>query len=139
MDNYNRASHTVFENQFHVVWITKYRKPVLKGELSLFLRDTIRRTCAQMKVQIIEGVLSKDHVHLFVSVPPHLSISDVMQKVKGRSSYKAMQRFPHLKRIYWGCHFWARGYFCTTSGRVTKETILQYIKQHSDKPTGASR
>ena len=139
MDHYNRGSHTVFENQAHIVWVTKYRKPVLRGELGHFLRDSIRRTCSEMNVQILEGVISKDHVHLFVSMPPHLSISQVMQKVKGRSSYKAMQRFPWLKKVYWGCHFWARGYFCTTSGRVTRETILQYISQHADKPTGASR
>ena len=67
MTHYTKASHTVYENQYHVVWITKYRKPVLLGELGLFLRDTIRRTCQDMGVQIIKGVISKDHVHLFIS------------------------------------------------------------------------
>ncbi|WP_368669406.1 IS200/IS605 family transposase, partial [Roseibium sp. RKSG952] len=76
--------------------MTKYRKPILHGELGHFLRDTIRRTCAEMNIQILEGVISKDHVHLFVSAPPSLSVSQIMQKVKGRSSYKAMQQFPRL-------------------------------------------
>ena len=139
MDHYNKSSHTVFENQFNLVWITKYRYPVLTGEVGLFVRDVIRRTCLKLNVQIIKGVVSKDHIHLFVSVPPCLSISDMMQQVKGLSSFRVQQKFPELKKRYWGRKFWARGYFSTTSGRVGKEVVLQYIEQHSDKPTGASR
>ena len=139
MNHYNKSSHTVFENHFHLVWITKYRYPVLTGDVGIFVRDTIRRTCHKLNVQIIEGVVSKDHIHLFVSVPPCLSISDLMQHVKGLSSFKVQQRFPQLRKRYWGRRFWARGYFSTTSGRVTRETVLQYIAKHSDKPTDASR
>ena len=92
-----------------------------------------------MGVQIISGVLSTDHVHMFVSLPPNVSVSKFMQKVKGRSSFKVQQEFPEIKKRYWGRHFWARGYFSTTSGAITDEAILQYIESHSDKPTGASR
>ncbi len=139
MTDYNTGSHTAFENHFHVVWITKYRYPVLCGDIRFRARDIIRRACTELGVEILSGVLSCDHVHLFVSVPPKLAISDLMQKVKGRSSYLLQREFPALKKRYWGQRFWARGYFCTTSGRVTRETILQYIENHLDKPTGASR
>ena len=139
MTDYNTGSHTVYENHFHIVWITKYRYPVLSGDIRLRARDIIRRVCGELGVEIINGVLSRDHVHLFVSVPPKLAISDLMRKVKGRSSYLLQREFPALKKRYWGQRFWARGYFCTTSGRVTRETILQYIENHLPKPTGASR
>ena len=92
-----------------------------------------------MSVQIIEGVLSSDHIHMFVSVPPHIAISDLMQRAKGRSSYKIQMEFPEIRKRYWGRRFWTRGYFCTTSGNVTDDIILQYIQSHSDNPTDASR
>jgi len=79
-------------------------------------------------VQIIEGVLSSDHIHMFVSVPPHVAISDLMQRAKGRSSYKIQMEFPEIRKRYWGRRFWARGYFCTTSGNVTDDIIIQYIQ-----------
>ena len=68
-----------------------------------------------------------------------LAVNDVVRRMKGRSSHKVQREFPALKKRYWGRHFWARGYFCTTSGNVTDDIILQYIEQHADKPTGISR
>ena len=137
--SYDKASHTIFHHRYHIVWITKYRFKVLKGALRQRVREIIRRVCQEMGVQIISGVLSTDHVHMFVSLPPNVSVSKFMQKVKGRSSFKVQQEFPEIKKRYWGRHFWARGYFSTTSGAITDEAILQYIESHSDKPTGASR
>jgi putative transposase len=104
----------------------------LQGKLRERVRDIIRQVCREMGVQIIEGVLSSDHIHMFVSVPPHIAISDLMQRAKGRSSYKIQMEFPERR-------FWARGYFCTTTGNVTDDIRLQYIQSHSDKPTDASR
>ena len=66
-------------------------------------------------------MLSSDHIHMFVSVPPHVAISDLMRRAKGRSSYKILLEFPEIRRRYWGRRFWARGYFCTTSGNVTDD------------------
>ena len=82
----------------------------------------------EMGVQIIEGVLSSDHIHLFVSVPPHVAISDLMQRAKGRSSYKIQMEFPEIRKRYPGRRFRARGYFCTTSGNVTDDIILSIFK-----------
>jgi len=103
----------------------------------LRVRDIIRQVCAENGVEIIKGVLSPDHVHLFVSVPPKLSVSDFMRKAKGRSSRKIQMEFPELKKRYWGRRFWGRGYFSTTSGKITDDIILQYLEAHN--PTDASR
>ena len=103
------------------------------------VREIIRQVCAELGVTIVEGVLSQDHVHMFVSVPPQLSVSELMRRVKGRSSRKIQQEFPVLRKRYWGRHFWARGYFSTTSGNITDDVILQYLANHIDKPTGVSR
>ena len=86
-----------------------------------------------------EACLSSDHVHMFVSVPPKLAISDLMRLMKGRSSHKVQREFPHLKKRYWGRHFWGRGYFSTTNGAITEDIVLQYLEQHIANPTDASR
>ena len=82
---------------------------------------------------IVHGILSTNHVHMFVVIPPHIAVSRFMQRVKERSSRKIQQEFPVLRKRYWGERFWARGYFCTTSGNITDEIILQYLEQHSEK------
>ena len=136
---YDTGKHTVFYHRFHIVWITKYRYKVLRGKLRERVRIIIRQVCAELGVTIIKGILSNDHIHMFVSIPPHLSVSDFMRRVKGRSSRKIQQEFPEIRKRFWGQRFWARGYFCTTSGNVTDDIILQYIESHSTKPTGISR
>ena len=134
---YQKGKHCVFYHRYHLVWSTKYRYKVLQGDIRLRIRDIIRQVCNENGVDIIKGVISKDHIHMFVSVPPKLSISDFMRKAKGRSSRKIQMEFPELKKRYWGCHFWGRGYFSTTSGQITDEIILQYLEAHN--PTDASR
>jgi putative transposase len=136
---YDKGSHTVFCHRYHIVWVTKYRYKVLQGALRERVRDIIRQVCRELGVEIVKGVLSSDHIHMFVSVPPNVAISALMQRVKGRSSHKIQIEFPAIRKRYWGRHFWARGYFCTTSGNITDDIILQYINQHTDKPTDASR
>ena len=88
MDSYRRTSHTKFDINLHFVWITKFRKPLLPGTVATRLRDLVRQTCTELEVDILKGHVSKDHVHLYVSCPPHISPSYLMQRVKGRSSVK---------------------------------------------------
>ena len=108
--------------------------------MRLRIREVTRQICQQLGVRIIKGVLSQEHVHMFVEIPPRLSVSDFMRRVKGCTSRKIQQEFPELRKRYWGQRFWARGYFCTTSGNVTNQTIMNYIANHSgDEPTGISR
>ena len=88
----------------------------------------MRDTCLSLDVYIEKGHVSKGHVHLLVSVPPHLSVSKLMQSIKGRSSRKLMLEFRHLKNEFWGRHLWARGYFACTTGNVTDEIVKEYIE-----------
>ena len=107
----HRQSHDFFYHRYHIVWITKYRYKVLQGKLRERVRDIIRQVCREMGVQIIEGVLSSDHIHMFVSVPPHVAISDLMQRAKGRSSYKIQMEFPEIRKRYWGKEILGPGIF----------------------------
>lgn len=128
MEHYRRTSHTRFDIKYHFVWITKYRKRLLSGAVGQRLRKLVRDICGEHEVEIIKGHISSDHVHLFVSCPPHISPSHLMQKVKGKTSRKIQQEFSHIKRECWGRHLWARGFFVASSGNVTDEMIMEYIE-----------
>lgn len=137
---YSTGPHTRFYHRYHVVWATKYRRKVLEGAMRERIREIIQQSCSEMGVHIVKGVLARDHVHMFLSVPPQLSIATVMQRIKGRSSRRIQMEFPDLRKRYWGRRFWARGYFSTTSGNVTDDVILQYLELHSKRDaTGVSR
>ena len=128
--DYRYGSQTVYKIQYHFAWVTKYRYSVLKGDLALRVRELIRQTCEAFEIEILKGVVSKDHIHLFVSAPPSLAPSEIMRRVKGRSTRKLFEEFPKLKKQFWGRHFWARGYFCVTAGQVTDEMIKSYLEHH---------
>ena len=127
---YRTGSHTKYKIEYHFVWVTKYRYQVLTGDVGFRIRELIRQTCVHLEIEILRGVVSKDHIHLLVSAPPNISVSEIMKRIKGRSSTKILQEFPHLKKRYWGRHFWARGYFCVTAGELTKEMIKEYLAHH---------
>lgn len=105
-----------------VIALTKYRYNVLQGVLRERVRDIIRQVCRELGVEIIKGVLSSNKIHMFVSAPLSVAISAPMQRVKDRSSHKIQMEFPVISKSCWGLHFWARGYFCTTSGNITRMT-----------------
>ena len=127
MQNYRKTSHAVYDIKYHVVWSTKYRKKVLYGQVAERLRELIREICKGNDIDIIKGSISKDHVHLFISVPPFLSVSKLVQSLKGKTSYKLLSEFKELGRAFWGRHIWGRGYFAASSGNVTDEVIMEYI------------
>ena len=107
----------------------------MEGSVAERLRELIRQICQQNEVTIIKGHVSKDHLHILVSCPPSLSVSRLVQKLKGASSHKLFEEFAHLRKQYWGQHLWARGYFVATTGTVTDEIIKEYIeKQDSVQP-----
>ena len=109
MAEYRHGVHTVFEIHLHLVWITKYRRPALIGEVATRVRDLIRDICAEHEVKILKGHVSKDHVHLFVSIPPQVTISRLLQWLKGKTAHHLMAEFAHIKKQFWGRHLWARG------------------------------
>ena len=133
--SYRKTAHSVYDLKYHIVWVTKYRKPVLRGEIAMRVRELIRQTCATLDVYILSGHVSSDHIHLLVSIPPNLAVSDLVQRLKGRTSRRMQEEFGELKRQYWGRHMWARGYFAVSTGNVTDEIIKQYIELHKDMPT----
>ena len=136
---YDKGKHCVFYHRYHFVWSTKYRYKLLRGDLQVRVRDIVRQVCAENGVEILKGVVSSDHVHVFVSIPPKLAVSDLMRRIKGRTAFKLFREFPKLKKRYWGRHFWGRGYFSTTNGAITEDVVLQYLERHIENPTGISR
>ena len=122
--------HTVSQLSVHVVWSTKYRYSVLLGDIKLRCRSIIIQVCEAEDVQILKGVISKDHVHVHLSYRPSLSISNLVKKLKGRSSRKLQQEFPELNKKYWGRHFWGIGFGCWSTGNITDEMVNEYLEHH---------
>ena len=100
--------HSVFEIHLHLVWVTKYRKPLLVGLTGHRVRDLIREICGGLDVHILKVHVSKDHVHLLVSIPPQVTISRLVQRLKGKTAYKMLQEFAPLWKQFWGQHLSAR-------------------------------
>ena len=134
MVDYRRSSHTVSRLTTHIVWVTKYRYPVLKGDVQQCCRDLLIQICDNENVHILKGVVSKDHVHIHVEYPPSLSVSFLVKKMKGRTSRLLQTEFPELKKSYWGRHFWAVGYGVWSTGNITDEMVQEYLEHHKDQP-----
>lgn len=132
MTQYNNKSHTVYYHRYHIVWITKYRYKVLTYDIKKRVREIIALVAEELNIKIENGVISSDHIHIFANIPPHIKVSEFVQKAKGRSSKKIQEEFPILRKKYWGRHLWARGYFSSTSGNVTDDMINEYINRHTD-------
>lgn len=103
--DYRYGSHTVFQIEYHFVWVTKYRYKVLTGEVAERVRELVRQVCATFEIRIVRGVVSKDHVHILVSAPPNLAPSEIMRRIKGNTASRMFEEFPHLKKRYWGDTF----------------------------------
>ena len=128
-----KSSHVQYDLQYHLVWTTKYRYKVLNGRIAERTRELIRQSCKSMDITIIKGAISKDHVHILISCPPSLSISKIVQQIKGKSSRMLLQEYKDLKRRYWGQHLWASGYFCRSVGVITDKIIKEYIENQQDE------
>ena len=141
--DYRTGSHTVYNIKYHFVWVTKYRYKVLTGDVAVRVRELVRQTCEAFEIRILKGVVSLDHVHILISAPPTLAPSEIMRRIsgrawpvallrprKGRSAAKLFEEFPVLRKRYWGQHFWAREYFCSTVGQVMEEMIMTYLEHH---------
>ena len=134
MVEYRRNSHTVSSLTCHIVWATKYRYHVLKGDLKQRCRDLLIQICDSENVHILKGVVSKDHIHMHIEYPPSVSISVLVKKLKGRSSRLLQQEFPELGKKYWGRHFWAVGFGVWSTGNITDEMVQEYLEHHKDRP-----
>ncbi len=120
MEKYNRfGNHKVTRLSVHIVWVTKYRYSVLRGDIQKRARELIIQMCDAESVEILGGVVSKDHIHLHIEYPPKMAISDFVKSIKGRTSRLIQKEYPELSKRYWGKHFWAIGYGAWSSGNIT--------------------
>ena len=131
MNNYNKLSHTTWECKYHLIWIPKYRKKVLYGQLRKYLGEVFRELALQRESNIIEGHLMGDHVHLLISIPPKYAVSQVVGYIKGKSAIHIARTYARKRRNFTGQSFWARGYFVSTVGR-DEQTVKQYIKKQEE-------
>ena len=135
MSNQQRSNgHTVSSLTAHIVWSTKYRYKVLTGDIQRRCRMILIQICDAEDVVILKGVVSQDHVHMHIGYRPSQSLSQLVKRLKGRSSRKIQQEFPELGRKYWGQHFWAIGFGCWSTGNITDEMVNEYLEHHR-KPT----
>ena len=131
MDNQS-IQHTRWNCTYHIVFIPKYRRKILYGSNKKDVAEILKKLCEMKSVQLIEGKVCVDHIHMYVAIPPKMSISEFMSYLKGKSSLMLFDRHPE-HRTKWGSrHFWARGYYVATVGNVNEETIIQYIRAQEE-------
>lgn len=128
-----KQSHSIYDHKYHLCWITKYRFKVLKNQVALRTRELLKQVCKESDVEIIQGHIRPEHIHLFVSVPPILSISKLLQYLKGKTARKLLLEFEGLRKQYYGGSLWARGYYSATSGNITDEMIIEYVKNQDQE------
>ena len=129
-------SHTRWECKYHVVFIPKYRRKVVFGQIRRELGEVFRRLAKQKESEVEEGHVMPDHVHMMLSIPPKYSVAQVVGYIKGKSAIHIARTYMERKRNYIGQHFWARGYFVSTVGR-DEEVIRNYIR-HQERESGAA-
>lgn len=121
------SAHSTWRRQYHIVFTPKYRRKAIYKELRADIGYILRKLCEEKKVEIIEAEACADHIHMLVSVPPHLSIAQFMGYLKGKSTLMIFDRHANLKYKYGSRHFWSRGYYVDTVGR-NKKAIEEYIR-----------
>jgi len=125
-------SHCRWKCQYHIVFIPKYRQSVLYGQVKADVREILKKLCDYKKVEIVEGAVCKDHVHLCVSIPPKYSVSQIVGYLKGKSALMVYDKYPE-KLNKWNKSFWARGYYVSTVGNITEEAIKKYIQEQQEE------
>lgn len=133
MSRFRKLSHSIWHCQYHIVWVPKYRFRVLTGAIREATQNGIHAICGFSGCEVIELNVQPDHVHLVVMIPPKVSISVLMGRVKGQTAMKIFRQFRHLrKKPYWGNHFWAKGYCVDTVG-LDAEMIRKYVRHQERK------
>lgn len=123
----NSLNHTSWECKYHIVFAPKYRRQVIYGQIQKDVGEILSMLCRRKGIELIEGKLMKDHVHLLVRIPPKYSVAEIMGYLKGKSSLMIFERHAHMKYRYGNRKFWCRGYYVDTVGKNT-EAIKRYIQ-----------
>ena len=131
MDNQS-ITHTRWNCTYHIVFIPKYRRKIMYGETKKDLVAIIKKLCEMKQVDLIDGRVCKDHIHMYVAIPPKISVSEFMSYLKGKSTLMLFDRQPEYRTKWGDRHFWARGYYVATVGNVNEETILKYIQEQEE-------
>ena len=121
------GAHSTWRLQYHIVFAPKFRRKVIYGELKADIGQILRKLCEEKKVEIIEAEACPDHIHMLVSIPPHLSVSQFVGFLKGKSTLMIFDRHANLKYKYGSRHFWCGGYYADTVGK-NKKMIEEYIR-----------
>jgi len=132
MEDKQSLSHTIWDCKYHVVWIPKYRKKVLYGEIRRYLGEVIRELARQKESLVVEGHLMADHLHMLISIPPKYSVSQVVGFIKGKSAIHIARSYAGRKKNFVGQNFWARGYYVSTTGR-DEESVREYIRKQEEE------
>lgn len=133
MSNFKKLSHVIYRCTYHIVRTPKYRYRILEGLVKELLLNDIQMLLEWKSCELIEMNIQIDHIHLIVSVPPKISISQLMGILKGKTAIKIFKSYPQLKKKpYWGNHFWARGYCVDTIG-LDEDKIKKYVKYQEDQ------
>ena len=132
MDEYESLSHTKWECKYHIIFIPKYQRKALYGQLRRHLGEVIRKLAEQKESRVEEGHLMPDHVHMMIAIPPKYAVSQVVGFIKGKSAIYLARNYGERSRNFVGQHFWARGYFVSTVGR-DEEIIREYIRHQEEE------
>ena len=127
MNDINNLSHSKWNCKYHIVFAPKYRRQVIYGKIKADIGKILRQLCEMKGVEIIEAEACPDHIHMLVSIPPHISVAHFMGYLKGKSSLMIFDRHANLKYKYGNRHFWCRGYYVDTVGK-NEERIAEYVR-----------
>ena len=128
MQDVKSLTHSVWECKYHVVWILKYRRKKLYGDLREYLGEIFHELARQKESKIVEGHLCPDHIHALIEIPPKYSVAQVVGYIKGKSAIAIARNYLGRKRDFTGQNFWAKGYYVSTVGR-DEATIKKYIQE----------
>jgi len=132
MKDYKSLSHTRWDCKYHIVFIPKKRKKVIYGGLRKYLGEILRELAKQKGIEIVEGHLMRDHVHMCLSIPPKIAVSSVVGYLKGKNAIAIARKFKGRQRNFNGEHFWARGYFVSTVG-LDEFVVREYIRHQESQ------
>ena len=132
------SAHSKYRCQYHIVFALKYRRKEIYGQIKRDIGEILRKLCEQKGVEIIEAEACPDHIHMLVSIPPHLSVAQFMGYLKGKSSLLIFDRHANLKYKYGNRHFWCRGYYVDTVGK-NKRIIAEYIRNQLEEDYAADQ
>ena len=126
-------THTRWNCTYHIVFIPKYRRKIMYGETKRDLVEIINKLCEMKQVDLLDGKVCVDHIHMYVAIPPKLSVSEFMSYLKGKSTLMLFDRHPEYRQKWGDRHFWARGYYVETIGNITDEAVQKYIKEQAEE------